>query len=135
MLNLIDLEQILKTTSQSPKSIAAGLTEYWSPRVISELDDSYIKVAKIKGQLAWHDHAFEDELFMILQGQLVIEFRHGAVTLNEGDVYVVPKGVEHNPFAKEECLIMLIEKKSTAHTGMVKSPMTRSLDEQLRTIN
>jgi mannose-6-phosphate isomerase-like protein (cupin superfamily) len=118
----------------SPKTIAAQLTDYWSPRVVAELDDSFIKVAKIKGTLAWHAHEGEDELFYVLKGNLKIEFERSTVELAEGETYVVPKGILHNPVAEEECLIMLIEKKSTLHTGKVITPMTRTIDEQLRPV-
>ena len=118
----------------SPKAVAAQLTDYWSPRVVAELDDSFVKVAKIKGTLAWHTHEGEDELFYVLKGNLKIEFEGSFVELTEGETYVVPKGVPHNPIAKEECLIMLIEKKSTLHTGDVVTPMTRTIDEQLHPV-
>ena len=116
----------------SPKSVAASLTEYWSPRVIAELDDSYVKVAKVKGTFVWHAHDREDKLFFILKGRLRIELEGGAVELAEGDTYVVPKGVRHNPVADEECHVMLIERKTTLHTGSVVTERTRSLAEQLR---
>jgi mannose-6-phosphate isomerase-like protein (cupin superfamily) len=116
----------------SPRSAAASLTEYWSPRVIAELDDSYVKVAKVKGTFAWHAHDQEDELFFILKGRLRIELESGTVELSEGDTYVVPRGVRHNPVADEECHVMLIERKTTLHTGAVVTAKTRSLEEQLR---
>jgi mannose-6-phosphate isomerase-like protein (cupin superfamily) len=123
------------STATSPRQIAASLTEFWSPRVIAEVDDNYVKVAKVHGSLAWHAHDHEDELFLILKGRLRIELEDGVVDLNEGDVYVVPKGVRHNPVAEEECLLMLIEKKSTLHTGDVVTDKTRSLNEQLRPVD
>ena len=116
----------------SPKAVAAALTEFWSPRVIAEVDDAYIKVAKVKGSLTWHSHDNEDELFLILKGRLRIEMEAGAVELKEGEIFVVPKGVRHNPVAEEECHVMLIERKSTQHTGDVVSEKTRSIAEQLR---
>lgn len=116
----------------SPKQIAASLTEHWSPRVVAEVDDSYVKVAKVEGSLAWHSHEHEDELFLVLKGHLRIEMEQGNVELGEGEMYVVPKGVRHNPVAEEECHLMLIERKTTLHTGDVISEKTRSLDEQLR---
>ena len=116
----------------SPARVAGALTELWSPRVIGELDDAYIKVAKVQGTLAWHSHDNEDEMFLVLEGRLRIEMEGGTVELDEGDMYVVPKGVRHNPVADEECLIMLIERKSTLHTGEVTTSKTRSLEEQLR---
>ena len=117
----------------SPREIAACLTELWSPRVVAEVDDAYIKVAKVQGQLAWHQHENEDELFLVLKGRLVIELEAGApIELAEGQMFVVPKGVRHNPVAAEECHVMLIERKSTLHTGDVVNEKTRSLEEQLR---
>jgi mannose-6-phosphate isomerase-like protein (cupin superfamily) len=119
---------------RSPKAIAAALSDYWSPRVVGEVDDSYIKVAKVYGSLCWHSHDEEDELFLVLQGHLRIELEHAAaVELDEGEMFVVPKGVRHNPVAEQECLLMLIERKSTLHTGDVVTERTRSLAEQLGT--
>jgi mannose-6-phosphate isomerase-like protein (cupin superfamily) len=118
----------------SPATIAAALTELWSPRVIAEVDDAYIKVAKVQGSLAWHQHDNEDELFLVLKGHLRIEMEAGAVELNAGELFVVPKGVRHNPIADEECQIMLIERKTTQHTGDVITEKTRTLSEQLRSI-
>ena len=118
----------------SPTAIASALTELWSPRVVGEIDDAYVKVAKVHGSLAWHSHDNEDELFYILKGHLRIEMERETVELREGEMFVVPKGVRHNPVAEEECHILLIEKKSTQHTGDVKTEKTRSLAEQLRPI-
>jgi mannose-6-phosphate isomerase-like protein (cupin superfamily) len=118
----------------SPAAVAESLTEYWSPRVIAEMDDSYVKVAKVKGTLAWHAHDDEDELFFILKGSLTIEMESGAVVLSAGQAFVVPRGVRHNPVAAEECHIMLIERKSTRHTGDVVVERTRSVEEQLRPV-
>ncbi len=116
----------------SPTQIAAALSEHWSPRVVGEIDDSYIKVAKVLGTFGWHSHEDEDELFFILKGHLRIEMKGGAVELSEGEMFVVPKGVQHNPVAQEECHLMLIERKSTLHTGNTITDRTRSLEEQLR---
>jgi mannose-6-phosphate isomerase-like protein (cupin superfamily) len=118
----------------SPRNIAAGLTEHWSPRVVAELDESFVKVAKVHGSLAWHSHDEEDELFYILKGSLTIEMEDKTVVLNEGDAYVVPKGVRHNPIAENECHLMLIERKSTLHTGSEITEKTRSIAEQLRPV-
>src|SRR4051812_1668590 len=119
---------------KSPREIAASLTELWSPRVVAEVDDSYVKVAKVQGTFGWHAHAAEDELFLILKGHLRIEMEDGAVDLGEGDVYVVPKGTRHNPVADDECHVMLIERKSTLHTGDAITEKTRSLADQLRPV-
>jgi mannose-6-phosphate isomerase-like protein (cupin superfamily) len=118
----------------SPAAIAESLTEYWSPRVVAEVDDSYVKVAKVKGTLAWHAHEHEDELFFILKGKLKIEMESGSVELTEGQSFVVPKGVRHNPVAEEECHLMLIERKTTLHTGSEVTDKTRSLKDQLRPV-
>jgi mannose-6-phosphate isomerase-like protein (cupin superfamily) len=116
----------------SPKQVATSLTEFWSPRVIGEVDDAYIKVAKLQGSLAWHSHENEDELFLVLKGRLRIELEDSVVELGEGEMYVVPKGIRHNPVAENECQVMLIERKSTLHTGTEKTEKTRSLADQLR---
>jgi mannose-6-phosphate isomerase-like protein (cupin superfamily) len=118
----------------SPKAIADSLTELWSPRVVAEVDDAYVKVAKIKGTLTWHAHDHEDELFFILKGRLRIELESGAVELREGEAFVVPKGVRHNPVCDEECHVMLIERKTTQHTGSEVTDKTRSVQEQLRPV-
>ena len=111
---------------------AAGLQEKWSPRVIAEVDDVYVKVAKVQGQLAWHSHENEDEFFLVLKGHLRIELDEGAVELREGESFVVPKGKRHNPVADAECHILLIERKSTLHTGDTVTDRTRSIADQLR---
>jgi mannose-6-phosphate isomerase-like protein (cupin superfamily) len=116
----------------SPAKVAASLEEHWSPRVVAEVDDAYVKVAKVRGSLAWHSHDDEDELFYVLKGTLRIEMEDRAVVLNEGDVFVVPKGVRHNPVAESECHVMLIERKTTKHTGDEITDKTRSIEEQLR---
>ena len=118
----------------SPARVAANLAEFWSPRVVAELDDSYVKVAKLLGTLVWHSHENEDELFYILKGSLAIEMEDRTVVLKEGEAFVVPKGVRHNPVAEQECHVMLIERKSTLHTGNEVTDKTRSLAEQLRPI-
>lgn len=118
----------------SPERIAAALTEYWSPRVIAELDDSFLKVAKVQGSLTWHSHDNEDELFYVLKGSLRIEMEERTVVLGQGEAFVVPKGVRHNPVAEHDCHIMLIEKKTTLHTGAEVIEKTRSLADQLRPV-
>ena len=116
----------------SPSHIAAALTELWSPRVVGEVDDVYVKVAKVHGTLAWHSHANEDELFFVLKGHLRIEMENQSVELDEGEMFVVPKSVLHNPVAAQECHVLLIERKSTQHTGDVVTGKTRSVADQLR---
>ncbi len=98
-------------------------SEYWSPRIVGELNGQYVKLAKFKGEFIWHSHEHEDELFLVIKGTLIIEFRNSSVTLNEGEFYIVPKGVEHKPIADEEAHIMLLEPKSTEQTGGVKTDL------------
>jgi mannose-6-phosphate isomerase-like protein (cupin superfamily) len=116
----------------SPEQVAASLTELWSPRVVAEVDDAYVKVARVQGSLAWHSHDDEDELFLVLKGHLSIEMEDTSVELAEGELFVVPKGVRHNPVAEEECHLLLVERKSTLHTGSTVTEKTRSIAEQLR---
>ena len=104
---------------------------YWSPKVIGQVNNQYLKVAKMKGSFTWHAHDDEDELFYVVRGRMRIEFEAGAVDLGEGDFYVVPRGVRHLPVAEEECWVMLIETVTTKHTGNTESELTRSLAEQL----
>lgn len=116
----------------TPTDAAARLDELWSPRVLAAVDDALVKVAKVHGSLTWHSHADEDELFYVLRGSLRIELEDGAVELGAGQMCVVPKGVRHHPVADEECHLLLVERRSTRHTGDEVTAQTRSLDEQLR---
>lgn len=120
------------TQPLSPARIAASLTEFWSPRIIGEVDDAYVKVAKVRGAFAWHSHENEDELFLVLKGSLKLDLESGVIELGEGEMYVVPKGVRHNPIAEQECHLLLIERKSTQHTGEEVTEKTKSVEEQLR---
>ncbi|MCG3135770.1 MAG: hypothetical protein HMLKMBBP_03526 [Planctomycetes bacterium] len=95
----------------------ACVTEHWRPRVVAELNGQQVKVAKLLGEFVWHSHAAEDELFLVLKGRLVIELRDGAVTLDPGELFVVPRGVEHRPVAASEVEIALFEPASTKRTG------------------
>lgn len=106
------------------------VTDYWSPKVIGRVSDQLLKVAKIKGQLVWHAHDQEDELFHIVKGNMRIELEDDVVKLREGDFLTIPKGIRHNPVADEECWILLIEPASTKHTGDEVTPLTRSIEEQ-----
>ncbi len=102
--------------------------EYWSPRIAGELNDSYIKLAKLKGEFVWHHHELEDELFMVVKGRLLIKLRTGDMWLDEGEFVIIPKGVEHCPVAEEEVHVLLLEPKSTINTGNVESK--RTVDSQ-----
>ena len=119
------------TTSVNFLQALEQITEHWSPRVIGRVNDQYVKVAKLQGQLAWHKHDSEDEMFLVVYGRLVLQFEDKEVVLNPGDFYVVPKGTMHNPVAEEECGIVLNETVTTRHTGDVDTPLTKSIEEQL----
>lgn len=99
--------------------------DYWSPKIVGDLNDSYVKFAKLKGEFVWHKHDNEDELFFIIKGTLLIKFRDQDITLNEGEFLIIPKGIEHLPIAKEEVHVMLIEPKTTLNTGDVTSDLTK----------
>lgn len=102
----------------------ARFDEHWSPRIAGELNDSYVKLAKLKGEFVWHHHDDEDELFLVVKGKLLIKLRDGDIRLDEGEFVVIPKGVEHKPVAEEECHVMLLEPKTTVNTGNVQSERT-----------
>ena len=107
------------------------MTDYWSPKVIGQVNDHLLKAAKLKGELVWHAHDGQDELFYIVKGALRIEFEDRVVDLEKGDFLTVPSGVRHNPVALEECWVLLIEPAETKHTGDEMTSRTRSLEEQL----
>lgn len=114
--------------------IAQSLPELWSPRVVGRVNDQFIKVARIHGEFPWHAHANEDEMFLVLRGQLRIgrsPADGGDLLLNPGECFVVPRGMRHNTAAAEETWIMLVETVTTQHTGDEITPMTRSIAEQL----
>ena len=103
---------------------------YWSPRIVGELNGQYVKLAKLKGEMVWHTHEDEDEFFHVIKGRIVIHLSDQSITLNEGECFIVPKGVEHKPEAIEEAHVMLFEPKATAHTGTVRSEMTVEIENQ-----
>ena len=104
--------------------------DLWSPKIVGELNDSYIKLAKVHGEFVWHAHADEDEFFLVVKGRLLIRLRDREVLLNEGEFFVVPRGVEHLPIAEEEAHILLLEPKATLHTGDVDSERTVAVEAQ-----
>ena len=109
-----------------------AITDHWSPKMVGQVNDQYIKVAKVKGELAWHKHDDEDELFQVIKGHLVIQLEGGReVVLQSGEFFVVPQGVMHNPVAEEECWIVLVETVTTKHTGNVETPLTKTIERQL----
>src|SRR5216684_2680775 len=95
--------------------------EYWSPKIAGELNDSYIKLAKLKGEFVWHQHENEDELFLVVKGHLRMKLRDRDVTIDAGEFFIVPKGVEHLPIAEEEVHVVLLEPASTLNTGNVRN--------------
>ena len=98
--------------------------EYWSPKIVGELNDSYVKVVKLKDEFIWHHHEHEDELFLVVKGTLRMRFRDREVQVREGEFLIVPKGVEHLPLANEEVHVVLLEPKSTLNTGNVRNERT-----------
>ncbi|MED3550050.1 cupin domain-containing protein [Cytobacillus praedii] len=99
-------------------------TEQWSPKVIGELNDYQFKLVKIQGDFVWHNHKDTDEVFIVLEGEMVIEFRDGEVKLSKGEMYVVPKGAEHKPYAEMECHVMIVEPRGVVNTGETKGKLT-----------
>jgi mannose-6-phosphate isomerase-like protein (cupin superfamily) len=100
-------------------------SDHWNPRIVGELNSQQVKLAKLQGEFVWHDHADEDELFLVLKGRLRMEFRDRTVELGEGEMLIVPRGVEHRPAADEEVHVLLFEPASTKHTGDVEHELTR----------
>ena len=95
----------------------AKFSEQWSPKVIAEMNNYQFKIAKIKGDFVWHNHKDTDEVFMVLSGEMEIEFRDGKVNISQGEMYVVPKGLEHKPYAENECNILVVEPRGVINTG------------------
>jgi len=98
--------------------------EQWSPKIAGELNDSYVKLAKVQGEFVWHHHENEDELFLVIQGTLIIKLRERDLTIREGEFVIIPRGMEHMPVAEEEVWIMMLEPKSTSNTGNVENERT-----------
>ena len=96
----------------------------WSPKIVGELNDSYVKLVKVKGEFHWHHHANEDELFLVLKGRLLMKLQYQELWIEESEFVIIPKGVEHLPVAEEEVHLMLLEPKSTLNTGNVRSERT-----------
>jgi mannose-6-phosphate isomerase-like protein (cupin superfamily) len=113
------------------KEKLALFSDYWSPKIVGDLNDAHIKLAKFKGAFVWHQHENEDELFFVIKGSLLIKFRDKDIHLDEGELLIVPKGVEHLPIAKEEVHVMLVELKTTLNTGDASSDLTVSELERI----
>jgi mannose-6-phosphate isomerase-like protein (cupin superfamily) len=102
----------------------AVFSEHWSPKIVGELNGQHVKLAKLSGEFVWHHHEHEDELFLVLKGRLAIELRDRRVELEEGEFFIVPRGVEHRPIASEEVHVLLLEPASTLNTGNVRDERT-----------
>jgi len=102
--------------------------EHWTPKIIAELNDYQVKIVKVEGDFVWHDHSDTDEFFFVIEGTLFIEFESETMELNAGELYVVPKGVQHRPFAHDECKVVLIEPRGVINTGEASSDLTASND-------
>ena len=110
------------------KEKLSKFTDHWSPRIIAEMNDYQFKVVKIKGDFVWHNHDDTDEVFIVLEGEMKIKFKDETVELKEGEMFVVPKGVEHKPYSEKECKIMLVEPKGVVNTGDAGSNLTAPND-------
>ena len=110
------------------KNKLSKFSDHWSPKVIAEMNDYQFKLVKIKGDFVWHNHEHTDEAFIVLEGEMTIQFEDRTVTLNEGEMYVVKKGIEHKPYAENECKIMIIEPNGVINTGKVEGDLTASND-------
>tara|TARA_B100000035_G_scaffold94205_1_gene79737 strand:- start:2417 stop:2776 length:360 start_codon:yes stop_codon:yes gene_type:complete len=110
------------------KNKLSKFSDHWSPKVIAEMNDYQFKLVKIKGDFVWHNHEHTDETFIVLEGEMAIQFEDRTVTLNEGEMYVVKKGIEHKPYAESECKIMIIEPNGVINTGNVEGDLTASND-------
>ena len=99
--------------------------DYWNPKIIGELNQQYVKLVKLKGEFIWHKHDNEDELFLVVKGELKIAFRDKTVSIDENELIIIPKGVEHKPIAEKEVSVLLFEPKSTLNTGNQKDNFTK----------
>ena len=110
------------------KEKLSKFSDHWSPKVIAEMNDYQFKLVKIKGDFVWHNHGDTDEFFIVIEGEMKIEFKDETVILKEGEIFVVPKGVEHKPYAEEECKIMIVEPRGVINTGDAESNLKASND-------
>jgi len=122
------MEPKMKFEAINFKEKFTKFTDHWSPRVVAEMNDYQFKLVKVEGEFVWHDHPDTDEVFIVIEGILNIEFRNGIVTLNSGEMFVIPKGVEHKPVANSECKIMIVEPKGVVNTGDSGSKLTAQND-------
>jgi len=107
------------------------INNYWDPKIVGELNNQYVKIAKLKGEFVWHHHEKEDELFMVIKGHLTIKLRDSNIELNEGEFYIIPRGVEHMPVAEDEVHVLMFEPQTTVNTGNADSDKTISNLEKI----
>ncbi len=107
------------------------INNYWDPKIVGELNNQYVKIAKLKGEFVWHHHEKEDELFMVVKGHLTIKLRDSNIELNEGEFYIIPRGVEHMPVAVDEVHVLMFEPQTTVNTGNADSDKTISNLEKI----
>jgi mannose-6-phosphate isomerase-like protein (cupin superfamily) len=105
--------------------------DYCNPRIIGELNNQHVKAVKLKGEFVWHKHDHEDELFLVIKGNFNMELRDKTITVNEGEFFIVPRGIEHKPVAEEEVHIILFEPATTINTGEVENELTRTTLEKI----
>tara|TARA_B100000809_G_scaffold234809_1_gene252586 strand:+ start:156 stop:518 length:363 start_codon:yes stop_codon:yes gene_type:complete len=110
------------------KEKLSKFSDHWTPKIIAEMNDYQFKLVKIKGDFVWHNHEDTDEVFIVIEGKMKIEFENETVELNEGEMYVVPKGIQHKPHAETECKIMLVEPRGVVNTGNTEGELTASND-------
>ena len=106
----------------------SGFSDHWSPKIIAQMNDYHFKLVKFQGEFVWHSHADTDEVFIVIEGEMSIGFRTGKIDLKPGEMFVVPKGAEHKPFAEQECKVMLVEPAGTVNTGDAGGEMTADGD-------
>lgn len=118
----------MNTEAINLKEKFTKFSDLWSPRVVAEMNDYQFKLAKFKGEFVWHDHKDTDEVFFVVQGSMSIEFEDYTLQLNEGEMYVVPKGIKHKPFATDECHVLLVEPRGVVNTGESGGDLTAEND-------
>ena len=118
----------MKYTAINFKAKFSKFNDHWSPRVVAQMNDYQFKLVKVEGEFVWHDHPDTDEVFIVIEGMLIIEFRDGSVNLESGEMFVIPKGVEHKPVANSECKIMIVEPKGVVNTDDTDSELTAEDD-------
>ena len=128
---LIYMQSTLSIEKVSLADKLRSFQDHWSPKIIGELNESYVKLVKLKGEFVWHHHEAEDELFLVLKGSLLMRLRDRDIRVEEGEFIIIPRGVEHLPIAEEEAHVMLLEPKSTLNTGDVENERTRAVLDRI----